>query len=424
MEKGMETNLTLPGMVRYKQEFAVTVQPHVSFKELKGCVTRPVVLLATASITTDNIFANGLFQNIFLFYRMFEAMGYLPILVVNAKPESREKVPTILQRCRVAVVEDLIRAPIPVKAYVEIGMSIDSQLRRFLRMCGAKICKLYLGNILNIDVETPVFYPHMNFNHHVIGEIDEVWVSPHYAQHAEYACVLNHVSPLKKNPKVAPYIWDSSVLTDEGRRYLRWRPTEAGEPERFVILEPNISFQKASLVPLMMVEAWVRKHPDWKGEIHIVNGERIMQVPFFREYLSKELDIFKRDLVKPTGRMDIVSVMKAWPNAIPVCHQWNNEYNYMVMEFFWAGFPVLHNSSDWKAYGYYYPQSELTEAVSMIEKVREIHRESLEVYVAHAQALAWRHSPYNPDVQMIWKHLIEDPVEPVPEPPKPKSASA
>jgi Protein of unknown function (DUF2827) len=404
----MESSLTLPGMARYWKEYTIDTKPLTSCLDLPELIQRPVVLLATASITTDNIFANGLFQNIFLFYRMFEAMGYMPVLVVNARPESKDKVPTVLQRCRLAVVEDLVKTPIPVKTYIEIGMSIDSQLRRFLRMCGAKICKLYLGNILNIDVETPVFYPYMNFNHHVIGELDEIWVSPHYAQHAEYACVLNHVSPQKKYPKIAPYIWDASVLTDEGRRILRWNPGRAGDKEYFVILEPNISFQKASLVPLMIAETWVREHPEWNGEIHVVNGERLMMIPFFREYLSKELEIFKRGLVHMHGRMDIVSVMTKWPSCIPICHQYNNEYNYMVLEFFWAGFPVLHNSSDWKEYGYYYKQSELYDARRVINTIRKNHTANLEVYIAHAQALAWRHSPYNPEVHKLWKRLVEE----------------
>jgi hypothetical protein len=138
-----------------------------------------------------------------------------------------------------------------------------------------------------------------------------------------------------------------------------------------------------------------------------------MSIPFFREYLSKELDIFKRGLVKMHGRMDIVSVMTKWPSAIPICHQWNNEYNYMVLEFLWAGFPVLHNSSDWKSYGYYYPQSELYEASNVIDTIRKQHNDNMEIYIGHAQALAWRHSPYNPEVHAIWNTLItERSVEP------------
>ena len=130
----------------------------------------PLTGLSGITITDDNLFANGLFQNVFLLYKMFDSAGWTPILVVNTKPTNLEKVPEVLRTTRVLSIEDLVKQPLPIKAYIEIGMSIDPQLRRFLKMIGAKTFKLYLGNILNIDIETPVFYPSMNFSHHVIGE--------------------------------------------------------------------------------------------------------------------------------------------------------------------------------------------------------------------------------------------------------------
>ena len=120
-------------------------------------------------------------------------MGYAPILVVNDKPKDIERVPTILRHVRMITVEEILKSPIPIHLYLEIGMSVDPSLRRLFRTAGAKVAKLYLGNILNIDTETPMFYPGMHFAHHVVGEIDEIWVSPHYKQHEEYAAVLNHV---------------------------------------------------------------------------------------------------------------------------------------------------------------------------------------------------------------------------------------
>jgi hypothetical protein len=35
------------------------------------------------------------------------------------------------------------------------------------------------------------------------------------------------------------------------------------------------------------------------------------------------------------------------------------------------------------------------------------HAERLEAYKAHAKALVWRHSIYNPDVQKAWRDLME-----------------
>jgi hypothetical protein len=48
---------------------------------------------------------------------------------------------------------------------------------------------------------------------------------------------------------------------------------------------------------------------------------------------------------------------------IQICHQWNNEYNYMVLEYFATCYPVLHNASDWKDFGYYYKNSDIAAGI-------------------------------------------------------------
>jgi hypothetical protein len=398
--------LSFPGMTRYPEQVKVT--PYTGLTKINPLVQRKVILLATAVITEDNLFSNGLFQNVYVFYRMFESMGFLPLMIVNKKPEPNQKIPSYMSDLRLISVEEIAKNPIPVSLYIEVGMSIDSTMRKYLKMCGAKIAKLYLGNIINIDIETPIFYPSMHFAHHVIGELDEIWVSPHYMQHAEYARALNHIDIRKPNA-VVPYVWDSQILFGNGARTFEWRPTQG--KEIFLVLEPNISFQKSSLVPLMILEAWYRTYKaknstQWNGEIVVINGERLLMIPFFKAiYLS--LDIVKDGLVKMRGRTDILSLLTEFPSGIPICHQWNNEYNYMVLEYFATGYPVMHNASDWSSYGYYYPNSDIGAGATLVETIRKSHAENLGVYKAHARALMWRHSPYNPDVQREWGKIID-----------------
>lgn len=385
-------------MTRYGEQLQVS--PYTGINKI-NIVQRKVILLATATITEENLFSNGLFQNVYVFYRMFEAMGFLPLMIVNKKPENAEKIPWYMRDLRLITVEEIAKNPIPVSVYIEVGMSIDSQMRKYLKMCGAKIAKLYLGNIINIDIETPIFYPTMHFAHHVIGELDEIWVSPHYTQHAEYARALNHIDIRKPNA-VVPYVWDSQILFGNGDRKFEWCKGK----ETFLVLEPNISFQKCSLVPLMILEKWYREHRSWNGEIVVINGERLLLIPFFKAIFDS-LDIVKDGLVKMRGRTDILSLLKEFPSGIPICHQWNNEYNYMVLEYFATGYPVMHNASDWSQYGYYYPNSDLEAGVKLIEKIRNYHADNLGIYKAHARALMWRHSPYNPDVQRSWGKILE-----------------
>ena len=97
---------------------------------LQPLQSRKVILLATATIHNDSLFVNGLFQNVFILYKLFDAMGYAPILVVNDKPKEIERVPTILRHVRMITVEEILKSPIPIHLYLEIGMSVDPSLRR------------------------------------------------------------------------------------------------------------------------------------------------------------------------------------------------------------------------------------------------------------------------------------------------------
>jgi len=76
---------SLPGMTRCAPLPNADLIPYKKLRELPPAMGRPVVLLATANISVDNIYNNGLFQNVFFIYKLFESIGYLPVLVVQEK---------------------------------------------------------------------------------------------------------------------------------------------------------------------------------------------------------------------------------------------------------------------------------------------------------------------------------------------------
>ena len=366
---------------------------------------RKVILLATSTITDSSLFVNGLYQNVCILYKLFDSMGYAPILLVNDKPKDIANVPMIIRYMRMMTVEEIMKTPPPIYLYLEIGMSIDPSLRRMFRSQGAKVAKLYLGNILNIDTETPMFYHGMNFSHHIIHEIDEIWVSPHYKQHEEYAAVLNHVAPIATSMKIAPYVWDPCILTLDGTRHAKWRPRLQGEKEAFIILEPNISFQKGSLLPILIAE---RNYRQTKRPLHVLvgNGEKLLKNPFFLQTILPTLELAKDSMISFSGRHDIPAIMRDFPHATAICHHWNNQYNYMVLEYLIAGFPVIHNAPDWSDVGYYYKGNDVCKGEEALAYSQLHHADSMERYKSGAEAVRWRHSPYNPAVQKAWQELL------------------
>lgn len=397
----------LPGMTRRAPGPADNVHTMSELVKIPPMFNRRVVLLATASISDSNIFNNGLYQNCFILYRLAEAVGWLPIFVVNKKPTDLSGIPDFLRSCRLAEIDDILKQPIPVGLYLEIGMSISSNLRRFLKMLGARTAKLYLGNILNIDIETPMFFPGMHFSHHVVGEQDEIWTSPHYGQHAEYAAALNQVEPSGKSLRIAPYVWDPVILTNDGRRNPTWRDRRPDEKPCVIVMEPNISCQKTAVIPILMIEEYARANPNKDFDVVILNGDRLTASGYFKNSIEPSLSIVKSGKVTYAGRHDMITVMEKYPHATAICYHMNNEFNYMVLEFMWAGFPVLHNCRAWKDFGYFYPDHDTQIGAGLLKDAFEFHRERLEAYKGHARALAWRHSIYNPDVQSAWKALFD-----------------
>ena len=81
----------------------------------------------------------------------------------------------------------------------------------------------------------------------------------------------------------------------------------------------------------------------------------------------------------------------------------------MLLELLWAGFPVIHNAACWSEYGYYYAGNNIKNGAEMIELAKKSHTEFFETYKSHARTLAWKYSPYNPDVHRGWKEILQLP---------------
>ncbi len=358
---------------------------------------RKRIFLTTVKIPDEQIWANGLFQNVYIIYKMLEVLGYEPFLLVDSLENNKDA--KIHNQFRMLDFKTYIQSPFPVAAYLEFGMSCDPVIRKFFRNTGAKVAKTYLGNILNIDIETITFYRQVNFSHHVAGEVEEIWVSPHYDFHAEYA---GSVNGLCGRTRIAPYVWEPLFVKD-----LRniWTPTQ-DVAKRFVVMEPNISFQKNSFISILALECFYRRHPEQVLEAIIVNGEKMRMVPYFAQSILPNLTIFKDGKLHLMPRSHMINFAQVYKDAIVLQHQVNNEYNYSFLEWLYMGFPVVHNHRRLSDFGYSYKENDFEEAADRIEQVLKHHASNAEAYKAQASQLLWRFSIYNPENLEAWNTLI------------------
>ena len=393
---------TLPGCTDLSsyESFSASLTP------LTTSLERKAVILATNDVNDVSLFLNGLTQNILILYDMFESMGYDSYLIQNQTQSGSEK-KDFIRRYRTITPKDIIQHPMPIAVLIEIGMSLDSITRGYLRSVGAKIVKLYLGNIINIDIETIQNCPTVFFHHHMVGEIDEIWTSPHYKQHVDYAAILNQTDI--SNGRVVPYVWDPCFLNHYGTRdSMEWIPPASWESMDLVIMDPNISFQKCYFYSLLLAEAFSRAHPEWKGKVIVINGDRINIQARARNEILPTLSLHRENRIVLCGRKNIHTIMKENRSACFLTHQWNNDFNYMTMELLNCNYPLLHNSEGWGMFGYAYSVNRWKEAMDTLYRALRHHKENLGIYRSHAANLQWQHSIHNPAIQAEWRpHLAE-----------------
>jgi len=348
------------------------------------------IFLATGVITEATLFLNGLQQNSLLLYDLFERLGYRCSCLVDVSC-------AFMPGYRYLQPEDYLQQETAYNPvfYIEIGLSLDAAWRGYLRNKGCKTAKLYLGNVLNIDIETVCMTPGLFFHHHNTGNFDFIWTSPHYRGNCAWLTGLHSVPC-----SVVPYIWSPKFLCSLG-------PPPSLSPfgnsfkssQDIVIAEPNISFQKTALVPLLLAEAYYRKFPSWQGQVFVQNSERLLVTPFWTGLVSG-LMLFRNKRIVFSGRKSVLELVQEHSGAIFLCHQLTNEYNYMILELLHLGVPVLHSSPSWSNTGYYYSVNNWSDAIQTLKRALDPdpERQTLDVL--------WSVSPENPVNQEGWVKLL------------------
>jgi hypothetical protein len=371
-------------------------KPYVNF--IKSTVEKPI-FITSHEISDDRIFSNGLYQNIFLFYRFFEIIGYKPYLLIGNVKKLGENY-TILKQNRLIDFQSWFSNPFNIFAYIEMGYMCDDNTIGVFKSKGANIYKLNLGNSLTADIEKCIFHK-MDAGYHYYNCKTQhtILVSPHHDIQQEFVSVINSSYP---NVKIAPYIWEP-ILIHEHYDIFEWKNTGSFS---FTIMEPNLSFLKCSFIPIIICEEYYRRNSNYVDGVVAINGNTLTKSKYFTETVLPNLDLYSKKKLHLLNRCDIKTVSKTFKHNIVILHAVNNDYNYMFFEFLYMGFPVIHNYSRLRNFGYYYKDNNILEAVNMIDKVIKTHGENLESYKATNRQLIWNFSMYNPDNMKSWENIL------------------
>lgn len=363
-----------------------------------------IIMLTSLALDKADIFRNGLYQNIFILYDMFSALGYKPVILVEKSVESEGAI-ELYNGYHVIALSAYLAKPFYIYTIIEVALGMPVHLRDQFRNIGARTCKLYLGNILNIDSEMLSTISGHTINHHMAGSLDAIWTSPHYYPNVEYSSIINSdANGIAPPAQVVPYVWSPKFIPIDAKRYTS--PPVGSISRSFTIIEPNISFQKCSLVPLMILEDLYRRKPELIDEVIIINGDKLLTSIYFEMIIKPGLHIVRDGHVRFLPRKNILEITSEWPSNIIIANQILNEYNYIMMELLYLGFPYIHNCASLTDFGYYYNGSDIDTGSATIEYVISNHDNRTASVKAESAQLSWKFSPYNPDILHEWANIL------------------
>jgi hypothetical protein len=191
---------------------------------------------------------------------------------------------------------------------------------------------------------------------------DEIWTLPQY----EKSCIP-FLKSLTRRPVVAmPHIWTPMFLeahtsqrAESAPRFgfdaLRSRQESRGW--RVGIFEPNISVTKNCTIPMLVCEHAYRTNADSISSMMVMNSFHMRENPTFYQFASN-LDLTRHGKATYEPRYIFSDCMADFTLDAVVCHQWENEQNYLYYDALHGGYPLIHNSEflNTAGVGIFYPE--------------------------------------------------------------------
>ena len=345
-------------------------------------------------VFTDNIriFSNGHHYNVLLWYYFFKNCGYDVVYLSDVMKTgyiiNDENVYEVINYKDTLNDKYLENSKIDMVLFA--GLT-DSGLGAVLKTHGIKRVYSMMGNNYVTDIETVVY--DMSYNR-ICDEYDEIWISPHFGYSIEYYKIRYRMD----NIHIGPYLWgDDLVRNSKSVEYI------PGSKLNVAICEANISGKKNCMIPLCICE----KGEKYIDMVRCYGTQKLRDNKLFVSFCSN-LSLHKNKKAVFNNREPIVDILSKCNCVISTTQEW--DLNYVFLECFYYGIPLIHNSKILEDYGYYYPDLDINKAAKQIETVFKTHNTKL--YIEKHKPLLYKYSIHNTYYQEWVKSRLITMVEP------------
>ena len=115
-------------------------------------------------------------------------------------------------------------------------------------------------------------------------------------------------------------------------------------------------------------------------------------------------EIIKKGKASFEHRVSITDIVSKYCNVVISCTE-NCALNYVFLECFYLGVPLVHNSEFLKDYGYYYPDLRINKTLGMFEDIKKKFNKT--DYIEKHKEVLFKYSMHNPINQAWVKYKID-----------------
>ena len=291
----------------------------------------------------ENLFASGIEQHIMYFYDYLKTTGHDIFLLSFLSKETNNPDWVDLRDGNKLASLDVI---------IVIGNRGPSNGATFFKQHNVKVITYILGSDFITNTKELLNVNNKDHFYHGIIEGEEVWISPHF----EFS--IDYYKYIYKTDKVyvAPYFW---------------RPLYIGKPLTFplscnlsvAIMESNFISNKSCFVPIMVCE----RAKDYIKKVDVYGAKKLMKGKMFIDFLEKS-DLYINNKLYIKGRQTFTNIIEKQCNVV-VSYSHDCDLNYLFLECFYKGVPLIHNSVILKDWGFYYPRCDVSVAAEHLKRL-------------------------------------------------------
>jgi hypothetical protein len=291
---------------------------------------------------------------------------------------------------------------------ITIGFGISKHVFESCKRTNTHVIAFICGNILSDAIKGTVEnYPSVSTE--IIGKeapSDRIWLIEGHRYMRTFLELLRGV-PVK----LVRHTWSPNILELFASKLkhdaLMYKHTHtSGSKYNIVILEPNIGFVKSAVIPFSICEYLNKQNSALINQVFIFNWNDSSKTA---QHLASSFDVSKKTRFFKSLLIDeILNFFNSQSDPfIVVSHQFNNPWNYLYYEMFHFGVPLVHNSPDFKQFGYYYSDTNIEEAAGAVLNAMQYHSKLYEIQKPKTQKLLDSMDPSNSECQTYWKDLLE-----------------